>query len=360
MAQDAASTWTQQRLDEFAAGLAKLKDKPDEAKKYVAEEAVKDKGLELHEMTEPKDKYSLYDDPVIKPLKDNLNLRPPGPDDEQRKPEEMRKLEELLMRGSGTYAPTRFSSITGAFEDEKAKLDFGMTAGDAWKIPFGERFVFWRAKDEPARTPRFAEARPRVIEAWRTREAQDLADKKAREVADAVSQGLQKSGVAENTPAYLEHARKLFAEQQLGTPFELTGVAQLKPRPVANAGMERKFDAYKLPPDTVPMPPPSLVDRLLELDAGKALVFKDVPKKKYYVAVAVRRAEPSREECAAVFADATEPGKNDMWQIYFLPEFHKEFRNKLMRQLREDASPGNVDNDGKLKFTSRDNTEESQ
>jgi hypothetical protein len=330
------------RLDEFAAELAKLKDKPEEARKFI-DDAVKDKGLELHSMDQVKDKYGLEDDPALKELKQQARGY---------------ALDRLLTSGGEVYSPTRFSEPTGPIGPTVSEKDFEYKQ---WENPASdaERFVFWRVKDVPRRKLSFAEARPRVLEALKQLEARKLAHKAADAAADEVSRRLAAAGVAEKSQGYVDEARKLLAEEHLGEVFELNGVARLKQPPSPDPGKNYTFAPYQAP-ETIPMPPPDLVDRLLDTKVGRAIVFKDLPAKRFYVALPVRRSEPTQKDFESIFEDAAAEGKNDMWQKFFLPDFHKDFHDRLMRQLREEASPGNVDEKGKLKFTSHDAKEEPQ
>jgi hypothetical protein len=291
-------------------------------------------------MDQPKDKYGLEDDPALKELKEQA-LR--------------YDLDRLLTSGGEVYSPTRFSDPSRTVVSDK---DSGF---EIWENPAAdaERFVFWRVKDIRARKLSFAEARPRVLEAWKLLEARKLAHKAANVAAEQAAKRLAAAGVAEKSQGYVDEARKLLAEERLGDVFELNGVARLIQPPSPDPGKNYTFTDYKVP-DTIPMSPPNLVDRLLKTEVGQAIVFKDLPAKRIYVALAVRRSEPTQKDFDAIFEDAAVEGKNDMWQKFFLPDFHKDFHDRLMRQLREEASPGNVDDDGKLKVASHETKEESQ
>src|SRR5207249_4854669 len=175
--------------------LEKLKGKPEqerkkEANQYLAK-AVKDFGL-LHGATEaPRDKFSMADDKGLQPLFESF-------------------------RGHAPRSTRLDESFAGLFFDNTPLyLPQPLLSGDS--------FLYWKTEEKKAYTPNFAEAKPKVIEAWRYLKARDLARQEAKRIEDdARKHKSQGDG--------LKYLRDESAKHPgWGEMFSLGDIARLKP-----------------------------------------------------------------------------------------------------------------------------------
>ena len=95
-----------------------------------------------------------------------------------------------------------------------------------------------------------------------------------------------------------------------------------------------------IPASKIPNAPTDLLDQLLDLEKpGQSLVFNDQPEKTWYVAVLEERPILSFDEknkdkdFMQLYADASNPQKNQFWRQYFEGKRQTDFETKLMRQI---------------------------
>ena len=308
-------------LTKFIDELTKLKGRPDEAQKYV-DKAVKEFGFEYHSMDRPKDVYELAIDPALKELRDAYT-RPamfsPGP-----KPDFVKEITST----SGVYDPKRLSS-GGVVQGNGSPND--QNAYFSWMLSSEDRYVFWLSADERAHEISYDQARPEVVNAWKFQEARKLALIEANRIkAEAKAQASPLEAV------------KYLRDQKGGEVFELAGVSRLVSPPTANPGISHPYVRYSFPPDKIAYPPSDLLDRLMGLEKpGQTLIFKDQPEKEFYVTVLEERMVPGvkDKDFLDAFSDATQPGKKQLWDDFFVAERERDYQNNLMRQLRAEAGP---------------------
>ena len=311
-----------ENLNKFIDELTKLKGRPDEAQKYV-EKAVKEFGFEYHTMDRPEDLYELTIDPALKELRDAYTkpaMFSPGP-----KPDFITELTST----SGVFDPKRLSS-GGVVQGNGAQTD--QNAYFSWMFGSPEdRYVFWRPVDERAHELGYDQARPEVVQAWKVQEARKLALAEADRIkAEAQSQASPLEAV------------KYLRDQKAGEVFELAGVSRLVSPPTANPGISHPYMRYAFPADKIAYPPSGLLDRLMGLEKpGDTLIFEDQPQKEFYVTVLEERVVPGvkDKDFLDAFSDATQPGKKQLWDDFFVAGRERDYQNKLMRQLRAEAGP---------------------
>jgi len=310
-----------ENLSKFIDELTKLKGRPDEAQKYV-EKAVKEFGFEYHTMDRPKDLYELTIDPALKELRDAYTkpaMFNPGP-----KPDFITE----LTSASGVFDPKRLSS-GGVVQGNGAQSD--QNAYFSWMLSAEDRYVFWRPVDERAHELSYDQARPEVVKAWKFQEARKLALIEANRI-DAEAQ-------AQASPL---EAVKYLRDQKAGEVFELAGVSRLVSPPTANPGISHPYARYAFPADKIAYPPSGLLDRLMGLEKpGQTLIFEDQPQKEFYVTVLEERLVPGvkDKDFLDAFSDATQPGKKQLWDDFFVAGREADYQKKLMRQLRAEAGP---------------------
>jgi hypothetical protein len=330
MGEHAAPYVTAAALDGFATELAKLAKKPDEARAFI-DKADMEKRLEFHRMTKAKDIFGLVDDPDLKGLPDATVFEPRG----GQFATTTKKKEKVVLDTHGTYEPIRYSSFGGAVRNDKDPMF------DFWKRT-PERFVFWRAEDyDEHELKSFAEARDKVLAAWKFDEARRLAREAATDLKARIEEKLK--GVSPGS--YDSETEAILRDAKLGDPFTLRGVAKLVSSPSVNPGVEMSYSPYRIPETTIKYQPAGLVDKLLGADLGKGVVFEDKPFTKVFLAIETAHDVPQIEggEFKDAFANAKTDRKDDLWKKYFLPEHRGKFEDRVLRQLREEASPANVD-----------------
>jgi hypothetical protein len=323
-------------LQEFTDELAKIKNKPDAEIQAYIQKTAKERGWEVNSKAGLDDIYSIEDDPALRDVKFaiELFLRRQNRDPRQEVPPFAKVVFDNFP--AGKYIPSK-------------------------PLPDGidKYMAFWRSEDERARELGYDEARPRVLAAWRSLEARKLALRKADQINEELSQEMTSGKM---TPA---EAIKYFRDQKLGEVFELADVARLIPSPTVNPGVSAAYYPYVIPATKIPYAPSDLLDQFMALEKpGQTLVFQDLPEKHWYVAVLEERPVLSFDDrnkdkgFIDIYADASNPQKDQFWRQYFQGQRQKEFEAKLMRQLREEA--GKVDDKGQLVLSSKPKPEQGQ
>jgi hypothetical protein len=310
-----------QNLDTVATELGKLKNRPDEAKAYVAK-AVKEYGLTHYEMAQAKTSYGLENDPALKPLRDELATeeRERGLADPNGPPPDVAR---VVLNGVGVYDPQRFPP-------------------GQWTV-VKEPLLWWRAEDFPARERPYEVVRGQVEAAWRFEKARSL----ARAEAERVEAAVKKNVAANNSAA--EAAKVL---RSFGTEFELDNVARLLMESTPRADIGQPYRPYTFPYDRIPYPRADLLDRLMAMKTpGDAVVVRDKPAATFYVAVLQERDDPTRKGgnpdlkgFLTEYANAT--NRQSLWQQYFMPDVRRDYARALLKQMRSEATGGKVDEDG--------------
>ena len=311
-------------LEDFTKELDKIKNKPTAEVQAYIQKTAKERGWQVHDSAALDDVYSIEDDPALTDVKIAIDQfqRSQSRDPRQAFPPFAKVIFDLFP--AGTYIPSK-------------------------PLPDGldKYLVFWRSEDEHSRELNYEQARPRVLAAWRLHQARKLALRKADQINSDLS---QKQASGQLSPP---EAIKYFRDQKLGDVFELANVARLIPGPTFNPAISTAFFPYVIPASKIPNAPTDLLDQLLDLEKpGQSLVFNDQPEKTWYVAVLEERPILSFDEknkdkdFMQLYADASNPQKNQFWRQYFEGKRQTDFETKLMRQLRAEA--GRVDADGQL------------
>ena len=315
---DTAETRTAKQLwetdqKEFEAELSK-KGKSDKA--GVAEWARKwaaERGLETGTTTHPDTRYTLKDDPGVKPLLDAHKAVPKINDNDLT--------EELFARPYFNAPPGQlFSTVSGA--------------------PPG--FAVWRTEEFKARIRPFEEVKAEVVRAWKLG--------KAREQIVADTKGLREK--AEATKGDPKALRDLAAASKASV-IELNDVARLVPDamsmvPVARGG--GGYRPYSLPQGTVIYPTSEMLTTLLEFrnkSVGDVVVLNDRPETHRYVAVLTRKDVPvevpsTGEERQTAFARVwrdSAPGtlSPDTFGGLILGRQAQDYTQEILEQLRKEA-----------------------
>lgn len=307
-----ANALVNSNLDTVRKELEKFRGRPDEAKKYIAE-AVTKFGLKHGVMAQPRDEFTLFEDPGLqelkKPLKDTIPLR-------ARLPREYTALLEDDPKGR----------LLGRLLAEMIKRTF---TGEQTFI--GEpKYLYWATLDKAAYVPKFEEVKEQVVEAWKLAKARELAKAEAEVVAE-------KARKAGNTAQNI----LIDGSKHSGKLIELYGVTRLQP-PAQSALAVRmaQYTEYRIPTTEIEFPAPDFLDKLLELeDFGNVVVLHDNPESTYYVVTPLsRRTEPLLGEFAEIYK-STSPLSHmpNPLLMRFDQQRRFEHRQAVMKQLRAEA-----------------------
>ncbi len=185
-------------------------------------------------------------------------------------------------------------------------------------------FLYWKTADEAAGTLSFDQAKAKVVQAWRFREARKLAKKEADEIA--------KKAKGDPLPILTEAGKRLGKD-----PIEIKAIARLKQVITPRAGFGNQYGPYKVDEDIIEYPKADFVDRVMELKKpGEVEVIADQPEAHYYVVALTQRLEPSvsdfhKDTGATLFQ------KNYLLS-QFEQEIRKDYRQSLLNVLRDQAN----------------------
>lgn len=199
-----------------------------------------------------------------------------------------------------------------------------------------QNYLVWLTEDEAARVPSFEEARPKVLAAWKEREARKLAQAKAEELSKQLK-------------AFNGDIQRIedFAKDNGLTFFKLTNVAKLAREPATTAEVTQssrnQYQGYIVPPNLIEYPTPDAVQQLLELQnepLGAATVLHDEPRNHYYAATLIRRDEPNETVFRLNFARSAPgiPFADSMLIAHLLPEARYEAHDLILAQLKHEAN----------------------
>jgi hypothetical protein len=299
----------------FATELSKLKNRPDEAKAYVAK-GVKEYGLNLHEMAQARTAYSLEDDPALRPLKEAIIAEERLASSAGQTPE----VAPVVLEGNGVYEPRAYPP-------------------SRW-TRVKEPFLWWRVEDLPARERPYEAVRAQVEAAWRFEKARSLAKTEADRIEAAV-----KKNVADNNSA----AESVKVLRSFGPEFELDNVARLLPEQTPQPDFGQPYRPYSVPRDRIPYPRPDFLDRLMSLKVpGDVAVLRDKPAATFYVAVLEDRSDPTRSgarlDLKPFLSEYASAGRRgSLWQQQFMPELRRDYVRTVIKQMRIDATGGKKD-----------------
>jgi hypothetical protein len=348
-------------LRTLVAELTKLRDKPDEAKKYVAGK-IKEFGLEnFHTTAGLEARYQLAADAEFKPLQEAWKTQRP-----QFFPPFLLNIlqsnltkEQIQQFGFGLPPLVDLLFATNLSKEQIAQLlsihpalldllfqQSNLNIPGFQGIPFQSdksTWLFWKTEDKPAHSRPPAEVEKEVRDSWYLDKARALAAKKAEQILKIVK---------EKHPADEEQVRSLLREYKVGEePFELRGIAQQLPADEFLVGGRNqfRFKPYAVPEDKIAYPPTDFVDRLLKLkEPGDARLMADRPVAHFYIAVLLVRAVPLSSEFFSLYEV---PAVDDpLWQG-MMAERVREYHLDLLKQMRAEA--GKVDADGNLVIDER-------
>ena len=195
----------------------------------------------------------------------------------------------MFFDNTPVYTPRQFPTVP--YEEGK-DLDAGMNPlwDDSW-----HPILFWKTEDRKGMVPKFETVKGEVEKAWYLERARELARQKAEELEKKTS----------FTRGDLAQLKDLAAEQKLPQPIDLPAVARRVAAPDPTARFPIAYNEGTIPADKIPNAPPikELLDQLLALKKpGDTILFNDVPRKTYYLAVLVKRVEPRMEDFYEAYA----------------------------------------------------------
>jgi hypothetical protein len=321
---DLARTQVVENLKTLQTELEKLKGKPEEERKKEAEKivakAIKEYGLSHGASKQTDDMYHIADDEGLKALKDSYLVNPPSDDPRGR------NFGSLFFDLAPPFTPERWPQERG---------QFGMLM-DRWSSAT-EPFLFWKTEDKKAYTPSFEEARPKVEQAWRYKNARELARTEANKICDEVRQHKSKGdGLTWMREVSAKHS-------EWGEMFALYGIARLVPdlRRVGSQEYVPYLASTLKPDDSKIALRPRFVDQLMASlkEVGDATVVLNRPDSIYYVTLLTDIHRPTEEEFYRNYS--TRFGLGDtLWQNMDA-ERRQRYRAAALEQLRSEAGAPN-------------------
>lgn len=201
-----------------------------------------------------------------------------------------------------------------------------------------EVWVFFRTEDRGAHVRHFADVRQEVEDAWYLEQARKL----AREKAQRINEELKRKNLAPDP------AVQFLVQQNLGTVFQLNGVAHLATPEFSLPGGERfvagDYRIYQPPKEFIPYPPSDFVDQLLKLKKrGESVVIADQPVRHFYVAMLREDPKlPDMKEFQEVYSlrapEIRFPGQPEPLWDRMMADRHRKYIQKLLEQMRAEAT----------------------
>lgn len=229
-----------------------------------------------------------------------------------------------------------------------AGLDFERMDPDPWRsAPY--LYLVWKTDEQPSRVLPLTDptVRKEVEKAWRFEEARKLARKAAEELAKEATD--LKGDLPKLRDFALRHKEELI-ERDLPRLAKRIKVEELRPEFPLRYRMptipESRIGEIGHPgePNFGVPPEPSysrFMDKILALKdqpVGSAVAVSNRPGSVYYVAVSLKKIEPSQEEFLRAYKEATGTGerRGDFFR-YFMQTQATNFYTDFMKALREEA-----------------------
>ncbi len=305
-------------LDALVNEMNKLKGRPAEARALL--EKLKDKDIHMDAKiaampeNDLRTIYTIAEDPALKSFKEAYDAAQPF----------------SPMQSKPDFAHRLFSTV-GTYQAEYGVTPMRFAGGP-------DPYVFWRVEDKQAHERTFAEARADVEAAWLLQAARPLAVREAERI---------KQELLAKKLTLKDDIEKFLNDQKRGRPINLNNVARLVPIPSPLAG-PTEYERYRPPASEVPYPPTTFVRQLLVglVNPGDAVVIKDAPEKTIYVAVLLVPRDDRRnfKEFSELYERT--PDSDTLWQNWFMEERRREFRRRVLEQLRAEA--GTLDAEGRF------------
>jgi hypothetical protein len=294
-------------MEDFEKELAKLKGKPDEANKLIAD-TIKKYGLRHVAMTTVLDRYQLEKDDKFDPEKDTDSA--------------LKKLRDDYLAAQFNKEPSQFADYLLSLKAPYESKNF-RNRGDVYAI--------WQTEFVKAREHKsLAEARDKVVDAVYLEEARTLARAQAEEWSNQARKWRSSLSVAEVERRLREASKK--------EGFTLDNVARLVSQSAVEAREGKTYAPYAPPASRIAYPKRNLVDQLVKQlkEPGDTTVISDEPERNFYVAVLESRNDQTDlGPFLEVLKDT--PARDTLWSRHFLPARRREWEKAVIKQLRLDA-----------------------
>lgn len=309
LAASSGSPWT------AAAAMYQEESIPEQRARAFLAKAIPEYHLEHGTTSMPRNRFNIGDDPGLAPLKQSYAL-PHAPEGQER------SFEQLFFPDFyGAFVPKRWPRV------ESQQSFANPTQPDSiWNVS-AEPFLYWKTGNLAAYTPSFAEAKPKVEEAWRVEKARKLAQAEAeRLAAEARKAGpdalkvLKDGSKHASSLIYLDHVARLEKPMFAFATREMDG---------------NSYRPYRLPTAKVEYPSSSFLDQLLDLkEKGQVAVLSNRPETTYYVAALVDRSQPDE---AAFYGDFSRHSAALLGLIEQDSHYRERYREAVVARLEKDA-----------------------
>jgi hypothetical protein len=293
-------------LTTFVQGLEAKRFDPKEAEAFIKANATPEHGITAFAvMAEPRDKYTIADDPALAPLRHAFSPQTP------LTTSTLRQFGETFFTQKQLYRPQKLANNVG-----------------------GKDYYWWLTEDKPGYVPSFAEARPEVEAAWRLAEARKLAEKEANAIAERV----RKLSESETPDRFLRDEAAQHPGREVTEP--LTPITKLvKSESLAFLG-PTQYRPYQFKESDIALPRPNALDKLFD-DLKKprdAVVLADRPSQTFYVVALKARTEPTEEEFLRAYQHAPRSGflPDTLW-AHFQAQREEKYHTDLIKQFRAEA-----------------------
>lgn len=327
---DVARRLMQENMTTVRTELEKLKGKPEEERKKAANhylaKATTQYGL-AHGTTEsPRDFFSMAEDKGLRSLREAFGL------------------------GQARSTMLDYNFAAHFFGPAALYLPE--------QLPSGQEFLYWKTEDKKAYTPTYEEAKPKVIEAWRSQKARELARQEAERIQQAVA---KVKNAGDGVKLLREESAK---HPAWGEMFAVSNIARLVPEnqlPGVPGYVPFLGSIYK-PDDTRITPRPDFVDQLMRSlkEPGEATIVWNQPETIYYVTLLMDVGRPSEMTFYRDYSRPRAPG-DTLWQTMEV-ERRKKYYQATMEQLRAEAGAPkgkwNVADDVRKRIEGRESSSE--
>lgn len=322
------------------AGIGAAKVDPVQAEEQIRSKALT-LGLAYHAMLKPADEDGLQSDSAVQPLiaayRENVEENTPkgSPLDPVRREPDADFGAYIRNNIRSAFQPQEVGSVSASFADSAKPKNL---------------YLFWAsAIENPAVRPFDQQATKDLVRAEiiRRRTSDRLREKALKAVA-ALKAGANNQGMTND-----EARKRLVAVEELkGGASQIRFIDSLSAQtrtPAVMANMPVSYTANRIPRSVIKYPRPDSIETLAGLLPGQATVINDIAGSEVFVGLVTSVVAPPAEEFTRAYQGATERktlGDKDQSYGDLARDRQLRYADRLMRDLRRDATGRELDSDG--------------